>query len=165
MSFSEEVTTKDGNKKMVHADSQEDLDAAVKQAKKDSAPVYPNINHPVAKGHDLVAVGPDASKVLVDGTGAHNSPQDAVNADGSENGDPSVRAAGLEEPAYKQVPTAHNDSDQDPRFATEKEVAEAKKDSAPAHEVQPEGAKDLSNEKSSESSKNVSKDVDTKKSK
>jgi hypothetical protein len=141
-----EVETKDGNKKLVVADSQADLDEAVKVAQKDAAPVYPNINHPVAKGHDLVAVGSDVSKVLVDGTGAHNSPMDAVNADGSENGDPSVRAAGMDEPAYKEVPSGNQDS-QDPRFASDAEVKEAKKDAEPANEVQPEPAKDKKSSK------------------
>ena len=139
------VTRKDGSTvNVVVPDGDKSAVAeAEKAAKNTEAPVYPNINHPVAKGHDLVAVGPDASKVLVDGTGAHNSPQDAVNADGSENGDPSVKAAGLEEAAYKQVPAGGNDADRDPRFATDAEVKKAKSDSAPAAEVTPEPAKDV----------------------
>lgn len=135
-----DVKTQDGNTKRVVADNDADLKEAVKVAEQDGAPVYPNINHPVAKGHDLVAVGPDASKVLVDGTGAHNSPENAVNADGSENGDPKVTAAGLNEVAYKQVPQNGGDEGTDPRVATDAEVKEAKSDSAPANEVTPEGA-------------------------
>ncbi len=127
------VVVPDGDKKAVT-----EAENAVKNTE---APVYPNINHPVAKGHDLVAVGPDASKVLVDGSGAHNSPMNAVEADGTENGDPKVTASGMDEAAYKQVPHGHNDGDQDARFATEAEVKQAKKDSAPAAEVTPEPAK------------------------
>lgn len=66
-----------------------------------SKPTYPNINVPVKKGHDLVEVQPDFSVKLVDGTGAHNSPRDAVRDDGSVEGNPDVDVAGMDEPAEK----------------------------------------------------------------
>lgn len=130
--FSEDVTTKNGTTKHVVADTKEDLAAAVKVAKGEEAPVYPNINHPVQKGHDLVAVDGDINKVLVDGTGAHNSPNDAVNPFSKET-DSDVEVLGLEEPAYKTVPVGGADVPEvvEPSKA---EVAAAKKDSVPANE-------------------------------
>ena len=135
--LSEKVTTKDGVETTVYASTKEELAEAVKQRKNDAAPVYPNINHPVQKGHDLVAVGADVSKVLVDGEGAHNSPYNAVDDNGKETGDPKVKAAGLDEPAYKSVPVT-GQVDADPRFATDAEVKAAKKDAEPANDF-PEG--------------------------
>jgi hypothetical protein len=132
--LSEVVETKDGQRVTVMADSKEELAEAVKSKKNDAAPVYPNINHPVQKGHDLVATGPDVSKVLVDGTGAHNSPENAIDDNGKETGDKDVKAAGLDEPAYKSVPAGGN-QDEEPRVATKSEVKAAKKDSKPANEV------------------------------
>ncbi len=107
MSFSKDVETKDGTMKHVVAGTEEDLKEAVKTAKGESAPVYPNINKPVQKGHDLVRVdGDDMSKVRVDGTGAHNSPMDAIQPDGK----PAGAWDGSEEPDYKSVPnTSEND--------------------------------------------------------
>lgn len=131
------VKTQNGTNKTVIADNDADLKDAVKVAKSEGAPVYPNINHPVQKGHDQVAVGPDVSKVLVDGEGAHNSPYNAIDDNGNETGNKDVRAAGLDEPAYKSVPVLGNDQ-QDPRFATDAEVAAAKKDAEPANDF-PEG--------------------------
>jgi hypothetical protein len=130
---SENVTTKDGHLKTVYAEDDKALAEAVKQAKEDSAPVYPNINHPVAKGHDLVAVDGDVNKVLVDGTGAHNSPNNAVEPFNAET-DPSVEVAGMDEPAYKTVPVGDNDRE-GLREATDAEVSKAKKDSKPANET------------------------------
>jgi hypothetical protein len=137
--LSEQVETKAGQTVTVYADTKEDLDEAVKVKKGDAAPVYPNINHPVQKGHDMVAVGSDVSKVLVDGEGAHNSPYDAIDENGKERGDKNVTAAGLEEPAYKSIPVASS-TVADPRFATDKEVKAAKKDAEPADEVEPKGS-------------------------
>jgi len=148
MSFSETVDLKNGGRKTIFADTEEDLKEAVKVAGGEEAPVYPNINRPVQKGHDLVAVGGDVSKVLVDGEGAHNSPWDAIDADGEETGDPEVRPTGLDEPAYKSVPEGGN-QDQDPRFATDKEVAAAKQDAEPANEVQAEEHSDTSRSRKS----------------
>lgn len=90
MSFNKTVKTKDGTEKNVFADSQKDLDEAVKVAQGESAPTYPNIDVPVKKGHDLVEVQDDLSVELVDGTGAHNSPRDAVRDDGSAEGDTKI---------------------------------------------------------------------------
>lgn len=98
--FQEEVTNKDGTKKTVVAGSQKELDEAVKAAKNESAPVYPNINHPVQKGHDLFVVDEDVNKVLVNGEGAHNSPLDAIDEDGNERGDDDVPAFNEDEPRY-----------------------------------------------------------------
>lgn len=98
--FSEEVTNKDGVKKNVVAGSQKELDEAVQAVKNESGPVYPNINHPVQKGHDLVRVDEDVNKVLVNGEGAHNSPLDAIDEDGKERGDPQVPAFNEDEPKY-----------------------------------------------------------------
>lgn len=139
---SKQVERPDGTRVTVIADDVDGKNAlsdAVKQAESTEAPVYPNINHPVQKGHDQVAVGPDVSKVLVDGEGAHNSPYNAIDDNGKETGDPDVKAVGLDEPAYKSVPTGSNDN-QDPRFATEAEVKAAKKDAEPANDF-PEGGK------------------------
>lgn len=132
--FSENVKLEDGTTKRVTAGSEEDLKAAVKVAKEQKAPVYPNINHPVQKGHDLVAVDEDVNHVLVDGTGAHNSPNDAVKPFSKET-DKGVKAPGEDEPAYKTVPTpANNDVPQAPEV-TDAQVAAARKDSEPAEEV------------------------------
>jgi len=133
MSFTDEVIAKDGTVKHIWADSKEDLKAAVKEAKSDEAPVYPNINHPVQKGHDLVAIDGDVNKVLVDGTGAHNSPNDAVNPFSTET-DSDVEVVGLEEPAYKSVPTSAG-NDETLVVPTDAEVSAAKSDAKPANEV------------------------------
>ena len=125
MSVSETVKLKNGGTKLVVADNDADLKEAVKVAGGEDAPVYPNINHPVQKGHDLVATGSDLSKVLVDGTGAHNSPNDAVNPFSTET-DPDVEVAGMDEPEYKSVPQ-NGSQDEEPRVASDKEVAAAKK--------------------------------------
>ena len=134
MSFTDEVVAKDGTVKHIWADTKEDLKAAVKDAKSDEAPVYPNINHPVQKGHDLVATDGDVNKVLVDGTGAHNSPYDAVSPFSTET-DPEVKVEGLEEPAYKSVPTTAG-NDETLVVPTKAEVSAAKKDAKPANEVE-----------------------------
>lgn len=131
--FSEDVKNKDGNVKHVVAGSKEELAEAVKVAKGEQAPVYPNINHPVQKGHDLVAVDGDVNKVLVDGTGAHNSPNDAVNPFSKET-DKDVEVAGLNEPAYKTVPAGDPNAEQ-PVVAEKADVAKARKDAKPANEV------------------------------
>lgn len=102
MSFSETVTTKDGFQKTVFADSKEDLADAVKVAKGETQPVYPNINKPVQKGHDKVDVQGDLSVKLKDGTGAHNSPRDAVRDDGKAEG----AWKGDEEPEFAVVEDA-----------------------------------------------------------
>lgn len=99
MSFNKTVKTEDGNEKNIVASSQEELDAAVKVAEGESAPTYPNINKPVQKGHDKVDVQDDLSVDLKDGTGAHNSPRNAVKDDGSAEG----AYAGEDEPDTKQV--------------------------------------------------------------
>src|SRR3954469_11615601 len=101
MSFSKTVDTKNGGKKNVIADSQKELDDAVKVAQNEESPKYPNINHPVQKGHDLVQIDEDMNKTLVNGEGAHNSPNNAINDNGKEEGDPRVKVAGLDEPEYK----------------------------------------------------------------
>lgn len=142
----EQVKRKDGTTVNVVA-SKEDMAAAKKAVSGESAPVYPNINHPVAKGHDLAATGADASTVLVDGEGAHNSPLNAVNPDGSENGSKDVKAAGLNEAAYKQVPMQDAENT-NPVVATDAEVKEAKAESAPANEVTPEGAETVDSKES-----------------
>lgn len=110
---------------------------AVKAADSDSAPVYPNINHPLQKGHDLIATGEDLSSVAVDGTGAHNSPNDAVKPFSTET-DSNVEVRGLEEPAYKQQPLVNNDVPPVTQ-ASDKDVAAAKKD---AEVVGEEGSSD-----------------------
>lgn len=97
--LSKEVTDKAGNKKMVMAETQEELDSMAKTVESQEMPTYPNINHPVAKGHDLVENQPDGSVKLTDGSGAHNSPNDAVVGDGKTNKD--VPVAGMDEPEYK----------------------------------------------------------------
>lgn len=108
MSFSQTVDLKNGGKKNVVAASEEDLKEAVKQAGGEEAPKYPNINRPVQKGHDLVQIEDDMSKTYVNGEGAHNSPNNAIDEDGKEEGDSRVKASGLEEPLYKTVPEGGN---------------------------------------------------------
>jgi hypothetical protein len=102
------VKNADGRDVTVVADTEKELNEAVKQARKEGAPVYPNINHPVQKGHDLVAVDGEVNRVLVDGTGAHNSPYDAVKPFSQET-DSDVDVPGLDEPAYKVSEAGHND--------------------------------------------------------
>jgi hypothetical protein len=134
MTLSKQVTLEDGTVKTVYAENEADLKAGVKSVKADHAPVYPNINHPVQKGHDLVALSSELDKVLVDGTGAHNSPNDAVKPFSTET-DADVKVEGLEEPAYKSVPTSGaNDG---PAFieAKDADVKEAQADAKPADEV------------------------------
>jgi hypothetical protein len=131
------VTRKDGSQVTVFADPADGKNAmkdAVKAAENAEAPVYPNINHPVQKGHDLVAIDGDVNKVLVDGTGAHNSPNDAVNPFSPET-DSDVKVAGLEEPAYKTVPVGDGAVAVSPE-PTKAEVAAAKADSVPANETE-----------------------------
>jgi hypothetical protein len=97
----EKVFTDDsGRERRVVAPTQEELDEAVKSVKGMSKPTYPNINVPVAKGHDLVEVQDDLSMKLVDGTGAHNSPNNAVDPFNPKT-DKAVPVAGLDEPAEK----------------------------------------------------------------
>lgn len=96
------VKTKDGVEKNIFANTQEELDEAVKVAKAETTPTYPNIDVPVKKGHDLVEVQDDLSVELVDGTGAHNSPRDAVRDDGSPEGD--TRIPGLPDSLADKVP-------------------------------------------------------------
>ena len=146
MSFTKVVKNKDGNNVTVIGTDEKEFNEAVKSVQNDAAPVYPNINHPVQKGHDLVAVGSDVSKVLVDGEGAHNSPNDAIDENGKESGDKNITAAGLEEPAYKSVPVYGNEQ-VEPRFATDAEVKKAQADSEPANEIEPQGAKDKTSKK------------------
>lgn len=100
MSVSKEVTTKSGVTKNVIADNDEDLKEAISVAKGEEQPIYPNINKPVQKGHDKVDVQGDLSVLLRDGTGAHNSPNDAINSDGKAEG----AWDGSEEPEFVEVP-------------------------------------------------------------
>lgn len=97
--FSEEVKAKDGSTRTVFASSEDELKRASQAVKNQDMPTYPNINHAVAKGHDLVETQGDASTKLVDGTGAHNSPNDAVQGDGKTDSD--VPVLGMKEPEYK----------------------------------------------------------------
>lgn len=87
----ETVVTPNGTSKRVIAANKEDLAEAVSAAKNESVVVSPDINVPVKKGHDLLAVESDGVTVgLADGSGAHNSPRDAVRDDGSIEGDKDV---------------------------------------------------------------------------
>lgn len=89
--FEETVTTKAGTQKRVVAGSEEELRDAVEAAKNERAPRTVDINVPVRKGHDLLTVEADGvTQGLADGTGAHNSPRDAVRDDGTVEGDPDV---------------------------------------------------------------------------
>src|SRR3954467_5104503 len=86
--FEETVTSGAGVEKRVVASTQEELDQAVKAVKAETQPVGVDINVPVKKGHDLVNVDETSQTVgLSDGTGAHNSPRNAVRDDGSVEGD------------------------------------------------------------------------------
>jgi hypothetical protein len=77
--FEETVTTPAGVEKRVVASTEAELKAAVDAVKNETKPVNIDINEPVAKGHDLVDVDKTGQVVgLTDGTGAHNSPNDAV---------------------------------------------------------------------------------------
>jgi len=99
--FSEEVTRKDGSKVTVSAKTEEELKQAVEGQKNMVPATYPNINVPVAKGHDLIDVDEALNVNLVNGTGAHNSPNDAVKEDGSLEGDPKVASPGAGEAPLK----------------------------------------------------------------
>lgn len=91
MSFQEQVTSPSGQVKTVVADSKDELDAAVKAVKNEKVPVTVDINLPVRKGHDLLVVEEDGvTQGLTDGRGAHNSPRNAIEDDGSLAGDPDV---------------------------------------------------------------------------
>lgn len=89
--FEETVTTKAGTQKRVVAGSEEELRDAVEAVKNEREPRTVDINIPVRKGHDLLTVEEDGvTQGLADGTGAHNSPRDAVRDDGTIEGDPDV---------------------------------------------------------------------------
>lgn len=103
--FSTEITRDNGSKVIVTTTNKQDLKTAVEQAKSVKPATYPNINVPVAKGHDLVEVDEALNVNLVDGTGAHNSPNDAVKADGSLEGDPKVASPGAGEAPKKEADT------------------------------------------------------------
>jgi len=96
-----------GNEHTIIAQSDEELDQAVKDFKAVKAPVYPNINVPVQKGHDLVEVDEALNKTLVNGEGAHNSPENAIDDNGQQTGDPNVVASGLDEAPFKEVNTGN----------------------------------------------------------
>lgn len=87
----ETVTSGAGVEKRVVASTEQELAEAVKAVKAETQPVGVDINVPVAKGHDLVNVDETSQTVgLSDGTGAHNSPRNAVRDDGSLEGDADV---------------------------------------------------------------------------
>jgi hypothetical protein len=134
MTLSKQVELEDGTFKTVYAENEADLKAGIESVKADTAPVYPNINHPVQKGHDLVALSGELDKVLVDGTGAHNSPNDAVKPFSTET-DSSVKVEGLEEPAYKSVPVTGANDGAPFIEAKDADVKKAHKDAEPANEV------------------------------
>jgi len=103
--FSKTFTTEDGQVKTVYADSEDALATAVDGVKAVKAPTYPNINVPLPKGKDLLQVNEDFSVDVADGTGAHNSPRDAVRDDGSLEGNPEVASPGAGEHALKVAGT------------------------------------------------------------
>lgn len=88
--FSEEVQTADGRTKRVVASDKKEFAEAKKAVQAETlAPAF-DINVPVKKGHDLLTVDEAFNVEAVDGTGAHNSPRDAVRDDGTVEGDPEV---------------------------------------------------------------------------
>lgn len=97
--FSETFKDKDGNEKTVVAKTQKELDKALADTKEIEPVTFPNINVPVEKGHDLVDVDEALNVELVDGTGSHNSPRDAVKDGGDLEGDPKVASPGAGEPS------------------------------------------------------------------
>jgi hypothetical protein len=117
--FQETFTDDKGVEHTVFADSQENLDKAVADKKDLKGATYPNINVPLPKGHDLIQVGEDLSVTTVDGTGAHNSPRDAVRDDGSLEGDPAVASPGAGEAPLKVAGTGEPVGD--PTIAMPKE--------------------------------------------
>lgn len=85
------VELKNGNTKRIVADNDADLKDAVKAAQAEVESVPFDINVPVKKGHDLLRTDEALVTETVDGTGAHNSPNNAVREDGSiEGSDPLV---------------------------------------------------------------------------
>ena len=66
MSFSKVVDTKDGQKKTVVSDSQEDLNDAVKVAQATDVKNGIDINQPVEEGHDLVVIDENGNQYLSD---------------------------------------------------------------------------------------------------
>jgi hypothetical protein len=123
--FSKVVKDQNGTEKTVIAQSEEELNDAAKAVESGQKPTYPNINVPVRKGHDLIETQEDLSSKLVDGTGAHNSPRDAVRDDGSIEGQDSEPVLGMDEPAEKKVGDPGN-----VRPATDKEAEANQKDNA-----------------------------------
>lgn len=96
--FSQEVTDKDGNKRNVIGADEAEVKDTAKAVSNQTAATYPNINKPVKKGHDLIDVDGALNVNLVDGTGAHNSPRDAIRDDGTVEGDPKVPLSSEDEP-------------------------------------------------------------------
>ena len=66
--FNQEVTDQAGRVKVVVADNQTDLDAAVKAVKAQDVAVYPDINTPVEMGQDVMEMQADGSQTLGDGS-------------------------------------------------------------------------------------------------
>lgn len=133
--YSEEVERKDGSKVTVTAQNKEDLSKAVEAQKGMTPATYPNINVPVEKGKDLVEVDEALNVNLVDGRGAHNSPNDAVNEDGSLAGDPKVASPGAGESPLKAADSGAPVGDPtipEPEESDKKPDSESKTDSKPA---------------------------------
>lgn len=68
------VERKDGSKTMVVADTDKDLNDAVKSVSQESSTSTIDINRPVEEGHDLVVVNADGTQELSD-----QVPEDALN--------------------------------------------------------------------------------------
>ena len=114
MSFQETYEDKNGTKRTVVAETKEELAEALKAQKAQGPAIYPNINHPVEQGHDLVSFDENANVVLVDGTG---NDQDVP-----------------EEPAYKEQ-VANDPRPAETPVPSKAEVSAAKADAKPANEV------------------------------
>lgn len=133
------VTAKDGTQRRVIAPDEADLKDAVKSVEDyQDAPAF-DINVPVMKGHDLLNPVLGSDKPALDGTGAHNSPRDAIRDDGSVEGSEPlfvVRSQDVAQPQMSEVTGSQETKDVSAedvaatQNAVEKEVAEASDSSA-----------------------------------
>lgn len=105
--FSQTVKHPDGTMRQVTAKTEDELKKAVADVKKLKPATYPNINVPVEKGHDLVEVDDAMNVNLVDGTGAHNSPRDAIRDGGKLEGDKDVASPGAGEAPRREANTGN----------------------------------------------------------
>lgn len=97
------ITAQDGTKRRVVADNEADLNDAVKEVQDQKESATFDINVPVMKGHDLLNPVLGTTEAALDGTGAHNSPRDAIRDDGSVEGSEPLFVVRSQDVAQPQV--------------------------------------------------------------